>query len=91
MNTLLEDKILNSFKTHPWLLNDKDIHEIKSIFNILNQIKKQEMLDRFENILNWIAKVKLELVQTQKMFFDEAITNIENTLFERQIAMIKNK
>ena len=91
MNTLLDEKILNSYKTHPWLLNDKDIYEIKSIFTILNQTKKQEMLDRFETILNWIARVKVELIQTQKMFFDEAISNIENTLFERQIAMIKTR
>lgn len=84
MNVLLEKLLLNS------LLNDKDRYEIRQIFNFVDDKKKLNILNNFENILNKIVKIKFELRQQQEILLWKAISNIELSIKQAKNNWIKN-
>ncbi len=74
MNTALEKLLQNE------LLSDKDKHEIRQIFEIVDEKKKQNILNNFDKMLLAIAKIKQELKEQQEILLGKAISNIEKAI-----------
>lgn len=90
MNTLLEQKIQQAKKSYPGLLLEKDIAEINQIFSILNNKKQIEFITNFDRVVLAIQKVKAEMIEIQKMYFEQAITNIENAVIQKEKEMVNS-
>jgi hypothetical protein len=60
-NTLLEEYLSNP------LLSDKDRYEIRQIFSIMPDDKKQNILDNFPKIIASIELIKEDLRETQEI------------------------
>ncbi|MBW7954590.1 hypothetical protein H3C61_02135 [Candidatus Gracilibacteria bacterium] len=84
MNVLLEKLLLNN------LLNDKDRYEIRQIFNFVDDKKKLNILNNFENIINKVLKIKSELKDQQEILLGKAISNIELSIKQAKNNGIKN-
>lgn len=84
MNTALEKLLENE------LLSAKDRYEIRQIFDIVDERKKQNILDNFEKIISSIAKIKLEMREQQEILLGKAISNIERALKQAKNNGIKN-
>lgn len=74
MNTALEKLLENE------LLSEKDRYEIRQIFEIVDEHKKQNILNNFDKMLLAIAKIKQELREQQEILLWKAISNIENAI-----------
>lgn len=84
MNTALEKLLENE------LLSEKDRYEIRQIFDIVDERKKQNILDNFEKIISAIAKIKLEMREQQEILLGKAISNIERALRQARNNGIKS-
>lgn len=74
MNIILEQLLQNV------LLSDKEKYEIRQIFMIVSEEKKQNIINNFDKILIWIALIKKELREQQEILLWKAIANIEKSL-----------
>lgn len=74
MNQALEKLLQND------LLTDKDRYEIRQIFNIVDEQKKQNILNNFDKMLLSIAKIKIEMREQQEILLGKAISNIEKAI-----------
>ena len=74
MNVILENLLQNE------LLSDKDRFEIRQIFDVVSDDKKQNIINNFDKILIWIAIIKKELREQQEILLWKAIANIEKAL-----------
>lgn len=74
MNQALEKLLQND------LLTDKDRYEIRQIFNIVDERKKQNILNNFDKMLLSIAKIKIEMREQQEILLGKAISNIEKAI-----------
>lgn len=83
MNVLLEKMLLNNF------LDDKDRYEIRQIFNIVDDEKKQNILKNFDKMIQAIIKVKEELREQQEILLGKAISNIETAIKNARNSWIK--
>jgi adenylate kinase family enzyme len=83
-NTLLEEYLSNP------LLSDKDRYEIRQIFSIMPDEKKQNILDNFPRIIASIELIKEDLRETQEILLWRAISNIENAIKGAKNKGIKN-
>ncbi|MDD5769941.1 MAG: hypothetical protein PHE25_03155 [Candidatus Gracilibacteria bacterium] len=83
MNVLLEKMLLNNF------LDDKDRYEIRQIFNIVDDEKKQNILKNFDKMIQAIIKVKEELREQQEILLGKAISNIETAIKNARNSGIK--
>lgn len=84
MNVILEKLLQNE------LLSDKDRYEIKQIFEIVNDEKKQNILKNFDKMIISIAKIKQELRENQEILLWKAISNIERAIKWARNSWIKN-
>ncbi len=84
MNVLLETLLENA------LLTDKDRYEIRQIFQLVDEKKKQNILNNFERILSSIAQIKIEMREQQEILLGRAISNIERSLKQARNKWIKN-
>jgi len=74
MNSALEKLLQNE------LLSEKDRYEIRQIFEIVSEEKKQNILNNFDKMLLSIAKIKQEMREQQEILLGKAISNIEKAL-----------
>lgn len=84
MNVILEKLLLNES------FNDKDRYEIRQIFNIVTDDKKQNILKNFDAIIVSIIKIKKDLIQEQEILLWKAISNIERVIKNVKSSSIKN-
>lgn len=84
MNIILEKLLTNE------ILSDKDRYEIRQIFDILSDEKKQNILKNFDKMILSISKIKHELRENQEILLWKAISNIERTLKNAKFSWIKN-
>lgn len=84
MNVILEKLLENES------LDDKDRYEIRQIFNIVSDEKKQNILDNFDKMLISIIKIKQELRESQEILLGKAISNIETAIKRARSSWIKN-
>lgn len=84
MNVLLEKLLENES------LDDKDRYEIRQIFNIVSDDKKQNILNNFDKMLISIMKIKQELRESQEILLWKAISNIETAIKKARSSWIKN-
>ena len=84
MNVLLE-KLLESAP-----LDEKDKYEIRQIFNIVNDDKKQNILKNFDYIVSSTLKIKQDLRDSQEILLWKAISNIERVVKQARNTWIKN-
>ncbi len=84
MNTMLEKLLWNNS------LQEKDKYEIRQIFNIVSDEKKQNILKNFDQMIISIIKIKKDLIVEQEILLWRAISNIENTLKNARSSWIKN-
>jgi len=61
MNTVLEKLLENE------ILSEKDKYEIRQIFELVDERKKQNILTNFDKILLSITKIKQELKEQQEI------------------------
>jgi hypothetical protein len=61
MNVILEKLLQNE------LLSDKDRYEIRQIFEIVDEQKKQNILNNFDKMVLAIVKIKQELIENQEI------------------------
>jgi len=74
MNTVLEKLLENE------ILSEKDKYEIRQIFELVDERKKQNILTNFDKILLSITKIKQELKEQQEILLWKAISNVENAI-----------
>lgn len=79
MNYKLEQLIANTN-----LLSEKDIYEIRQIFNLFDTNKKIQMLDNWDNMVSRIVRLKDSIRKEQEILLWKAIDSIE-----RQIEIAK--
>lgn len=84
MNVILEKLLLHES------LNEKDRYEIRQIFNIVSDDKKQNILKNFDKIILSIIKIKKDLIQEQEILLWKAISNIERVIKNVKSSSIKN-
>ncbi len=84
MNVLLEKLLEND------LLTQKDRYEIRQIFQVVDERKKQNILNNFEKILSSIAQIKIEMREQQEILLGKAVSNIERALKQARNNGIKN-
>lgn len=84
MNVILEKLLLHDS------LNDKDRYEIRQIFNIVTDDKKQNILNNFDKMLIAIIKIKEDLRQEQEIILWRAISNIETSIKKARSSWIRN-
>lgn len=84
MNVILEKLLKNEY------LNDKDRYEIRQIFNMVSDEKKQNILNNFDKMLVSIIKIKQELRESQEILLWKAILNIETVIKKFRSAWIKH-
>ncbi len=77
MTNVLLEKLLNEA-----FFDEKDKYEIRQIFYLLDDTKKQNILKNFDYIVQNIYKAKEDLRQQQEILLWKAITNIENMILK---------
>lgn len=84
MNVILEKLLQNE------LLSDKDRYEIRQIFEVVDEQKKQNILRNFDKMVLAIVKIKQELIENQEILLWKAISNIEKAIKQARNSWIKN-
>ena len=84
MNVLLEKLLEND------LLTEKDRYEVRQIFQVVDDRKKQNILNNFDKILSGIAQIKIEMREQQEILLGKAVSNIERALRQARNNGIKN-
>ncbi len=84
MNVFLEKLLEND------LLTQKDKYEIRQIFQVVDDRKKQHILNNFDKILSSIAQIKIEMREQQEILLGKAVSNIERALRQARNNGIKN-
>lgn len=84
MNILLEQKLLASS------LDDRDKFEIRQIFELLSDERKQVVLSTFELIEQKILQLRQALEEQQEILLWRALWNIENAIKNSRKTSIKN-
>lgn len=84
MNIALEKFLQNE------LLTEKDKYEIRQIFEMVDDVKKQNILKNFDKILIAIVKIKQELREQQEILLGRAVSNIERAIKLARNSWIKN-
>lgn len=84
MNVFLEKLLEND------LLTQKDKYEIRQIFQVVDDRKKQHILNNFDKILSSIAQIKIEMREQQEILLGKAVSNIERALRQARKNGIKN-
>lgn len=84
MNIALEKFLQNE------LLTEKDKYEIRQIFEMVDDVKKQNILKNFDKMLIAILKIKQELREQQEILLGKAVSNIERAIKLARNSWIKN-
>lgn len=82
MNIILEEYLKNP------ILSDKDRYEIRQIFNVVDDEKKQNILKNFPKMLESIKALKEDLIQSQEILLWRAISNIERSIKQAKSSWI---
>lgn len=83
MNIILEAKLAQS----PLL--DKDKYEIRQIFALVNDEKKQNILKNFDKMVGKILLYRQKLKQEQEILLGRALSNMEKAIKNARSAGLK--
>lgn len=71
-NVIFEEKLSNA------LLSEKSKYDLKTIFYVLWDDKRIDMLQRFDEVVLWLQAIEEEFFQEQVALFENAIEDLEN-------------
>lgn len=74
MNTLFEKLLQDSW------LPEKDKHDIKQIFYLLPNEKKQRLMRNFETLSHNIEQINTDIALEQKILFENLVTDLDQIL-----------